>query len=63
MPAALPLKMRWPENENTENLKIASFIVIMLLHEVLTQVHSQKKLRLHFGSSFALMENGENLGL
>ena len=36
------------------NLKSASFIVIMLLHEVLTHIHSQIKPRLHFGESFTL---------
>ena len=34
------------ENENTVNLKIASFIIIML--EGLTHIHSQKNPRLHF---------------
>ena len=44
---ALP-KWVWPENENTANLKSASFVVIMLLHERLTWVHLQKKSRLNF---------------
>ena len=40
-------------NENTVNLKSASFVVIMLLHEGLTHTHSQKKKpRLHFVKSF-----------
>ena len=36
------------------NLKSASFVVIMLLNERLTRVHSHKDPRLHFGESFAL---------
>ena len=36
------------------NLKSASFIVIMHLHECLTHIHSQKKPRLLFGESFTL---------
>ena len=48
------MKMIWAENENTVNLKSASFAAIMLLHEGLTHVHSQKKPRLHFGKSFTL---------
>ena len=32
----------------------ASFVVIMLLHEGLTHIHSQKKPRLHSGDSFSL---------
>ena len=39
------------ENENTLNLKSASFVV-MLRRYVFT--HSQKKPRLHFGESFTL---------
>ena len=46
-----------PKIKNTVNLKSASFIVIMLLHEGLTQVHSQKKPRLQFGESFTLSTN------
>ena len=42
--------------ENMVNLKSASFIIIMLLHEGLSWVHSQKKPRLHFDKSFALRE-------
>ena len=37
------------------NLKSVSYVVIMLLHEILTNIHSQKKPRLHFGESFALI--------
>ena len=49
------MKMIWAENENTVNLKSASFAAIMLLHEGLTHVHSQrKKPRLNFGKSFTL---------
>ena len=36
-------KLVWAENDNTVNLKSASFIVTMLLHEGLTHIHSQKK--------------------
>ena len=43
-----------PENENMVNLKSATFILITLLYEGLTRVHSQKKPRLHFGESFTL---------
>ena len=42
------------QNKNTVNLKSGTFIVIMLLNERLTRVHSQKDSRLHFGKSFAL---------
>ena len=42
------------ENENTINLKSASFVVIMLSHEGLTHIHWQKKPRLHFSASFTL---------
>ena len=42
------------ENENTVNLKSASFILIMLSHEGLTRVHSQNKPRSHFGERFPL---------
>ena len=34
------------------NVKSGTFIVIMLLNEHLTWVHSQKDSRLHFGKSF-----------
>ena len=37
-------KWAWPENENTVNLKSASFYIIMRLHEGLTHIHSQKSL-------------------
>ena len=49
--------MKWvsPKNNSTVNLKSASFVVIMLLNGRLTQVHSQKKPRLHFDESFTLM--------
>ena len=43
-------------NENTVNLKSASFIVIMLLDEGLTHIHSQIKPRLHFDESFTLIK-------
>ena len=33
-----PLKMSLPENETTVNLKSASFVVIMLLHEGLIHI-------------------------
>ena len=33
----------WAENENMVNLKSASFVVIILLHEGLTHIHLQKK--------------------
>ena len=36
------LKWVWDENENTVNLKSASFVIIMLLHKGLTCIHSQK---------------------
>ena len=38
--------------KNTVNLKSASFLVIMLLHEGLTHIHLQKKPKLHFGCEF-----------
>ena len=54
VPVALPLKMSLTQNENTVNLKSASFIVIMLLHEGLTHIQSQIKPWLLFGKSFSL---------
>ena len=54
VPVALPLKWVWPENENTVNLKSATFIIIMVLHEGVTRVHSQTKPQLYFGESFTL---------
>ena len=42
---------------NMVNLKSGSFIIIMLLHEGLTRVRSQKKPRLHFADSFTLTQN------
>ena len=38
-------KLVWPENENTVNLKNASFIIIMLLNERLARVQEDKKAR------------------
>ena len=38
------------------NLKSASLVLIMLLHEGLTRMHSQKEPKLHFGESFTLSE-------
>ena len=35
------LKWVWPKNENTANLKCASFVVMMLFCEGLTNIHSQ----------------------
>ena len=35
-------KWVWPENESTVNLESASFIIIVLLHEGLTHIHSHK---------------------
>ena len=55
-----PLKMSLPQNETTVNLKSASFIIIMLLREGLTHIHSQKKPRLHFGESFTLKADTTN---
>ena len=46
-------KWVWAENDDTVNLKSASLVVIMLLQEDLTHIHSQKKPRLHL-ESFAL---------
>ena len=45
-----------PKNENTVNLKSGVSVLIMLLNESLTWVHSQKDPRLHFGESYALSE-------
>ena len=52
--------MSLPENETTVNLKSAPFVLIMLLHEGLTHIHSQKKLWSHFGESFALIVGNSN---
>ena len=46
--------MSLPENETTVNLKSASFIVIMHLHEGLTHIQSQIKPWLLSGESFTL---------
>ena len=54
MPLALPFKINVPKTETTVNLKSASFVVIMLLHESLTHIQSQIKPWLLFGESFAL---------
>ena len=54
VPAALPLKMSLPENKTRVILKSASFVIIMLLHKVLTHIHSQIKSWLLFGESFTL---------
>ena len=54
MPLALPFKISVPKTETTVNLKSASFVVIMLLHEGLTHIQSQIKPCLLFGESFAL---------
>ena len=51
---ALVLKINVPKTETTVNLKSASFVVIMLLHEGLTHIQSQIKPQLLFGKSFAL---------
>ena len=53
-------KWVWAKNENTVNLKSASFVVIMLLHEGLTHLRSQKKPWLHFGKSFTLGHKSNN---
>ena len=55
MPLALTFKINVPKTETMINLKSASFVVIMLLHEGLTHIQSQIKPRLLFGESFALM--------
>ena len=52
---SIPLKISLPENKTTVNLKSASFVVIMLLHEGLTRIHSQLKPNLLFGQSFTLI--------
>ena len=39
-----PMKISLPKNETIVNLKSASFFVIMLLHEGLTHIQSQKSL-------------------
>ena len=49
------MKISLPKNEITVNLKSASFVVIMLLHEGLTHIQSQIKPRLLSGESFTLM--------
>lgn len=39
------------------NLKSSPFVLIMLIHEGLTLIHSQKKPRLCLGESFTLTES------
>ena len=53
-----PLKISLPENETTVNLKSASFVVIMFLHEGLTHIQSQIKPRLLFGTRDDVMVAG-----
>ena len=55
----MPLKISLPENETAVNLKSASFVVIMDLHQGLTHIQSQIKPRLLFDESFTL--NAERL--
>ena len=50
------MKISLPENVTMVNLKSVSFIVIMLLHEGLTHIHSQIKPHLLFGESFTLIQ-------
>ena len=52
-----PLKISLPKNETMVNLKSATFVVIMLLHEGLTHIQSQIKPPLLFGESFTLIES------
>ena len=47
-----PLKISLPENETTVNLKSASFLVIMLLHEGLTQYSITNKALVAFWPEF-----------
>ena len=54
LPLALRWKWFWPENENTVDLKSDAFVVIMLLNERMTRVHSWKDPWLHFGESFTV---------
>ena len=56
MPLALPFKINVPKTETTVNLKIASFVVIMLLHEGLTHIQSQIKPWLLFGENYTLID-------
>ena len=49
-----PLKISLPENETMVNLKSASFVIIMFLHEGLTHIQSQMKPWLLFRESFTL---------
>ena len=50
----IPLKISLPENESMVNLKSASFVVVMLLNEGLTNIQSQIKPWLLSGESFTL---------
>ena len=54
MPLAVPFKINVPKTESTVNLKSASFVTIMPLHEGLTHIQSQINPWLLFGKSFAL---------
>ena len=60
VPLELPLKMSLPENENTVNLKSASFVVIMLLHEGFDSCTLTKTLTL---SAQSLVEVAVTVGL
>ena len=56
-----PLKISLPENETTVNLKSASVIVIILLHEGLTHIQSQINLWLLSGENFTLKQHLVNI--
>ena len=56
----VPLKISLPENKTKVNLKNASFVIITLLHEGLTHIHSQIKPGLLFGESFTLNQSTLN---
>ena len=54
VPIAMPLKISLPKYETTVNFKSTTFVVIMLLDEGLTHLHSQKKASVAFWREFHL---------
>ena len=55
-----PLKISLPKNKTMVNLESASFVVIMLLHECLTHIHSQIKRQVAFWREFYFNGNAVN---
>ena len=57
----LPLKISLPKNKTTVNLKSASFVLIMLVHEGLTHIQSQINPRSLFEFHFKFVSTAGEL--